>query len=46
VEGHVEGEPETILVQAEEVLPEQEVPGARDRQELGEPLNHAEQDRF
>jgi hypothetical protein len=46
VQRHVEGETETVLVQPKEILPEQEVSGAGYRQELGQPLHHAEQYRL
>lgn len=38
----VEGEPEAHLVHAQEVLGEEQVPGAGDGEELREPLNHAQ----
>ena len=44
--GGVEGEPEPRLVHAQEILPEQEVSGTRYRQELREPLNHAQKQGF
>jgi hypothetical protein len=44
VEGDVEGEPESGLIDPQEVLPEEQVPGARNRQELGQPLHYAQQD--
>ena len=44
VQRHVEGQPETVLVEAEEVLAQEQVPRARYRQELREPLHHAQYD--
>ena len=46
MEGDVEGEAETSLIQAQEVLAEQQMSGARDRQKLGQPLHDAQQDRL
>ena len=43
VQRDVEGKPEAVLVQPQEVLPEKQVPRAGDGQELREPLHHAEQ---
>ena len=42
VQCHVEGEPEPVLVEPEKILPEQEVPRTRHRQELREPLHDPE----
>jgi hypothetical protein len=39
---HVEGEAEPVLVEPEEILPEQEMPRAGDGQELRETLHHPE----
>jgi hypothetical protein len=46
MEGDIEGKPEALFVHAEKVLPEEKMPGARDRQELGQPLHYAQQDGF
>lgn len=43
---HVEGEPESVLVEPEEILPEQKVTRAGDGQELGETLYHPEDHSF
>jgi hypothetical protein len=40
VQRHVEREPELVLVEPEEILPEQEMPRAGDGQELREALHH------
>lgn len=44
--GGVEGEPEAGLVEVQEVLGDQQVPGAGVGQELGEPLYHPQQQRL
>ena len=44
VDGGVEGESEASPVHPEEVLAKEQVPGARDGQELGEELHHAQKD--
>ena len=44
MEGDVEGKPEALLIQPQKILPEEQVPGARNRQELGQPLHYAQQD--
>jgi hypothetical protein len=44
VYGGVEGEAEASPVHPEEVLAKEQVPGARDGQELGEELHHAQKD--
>ena len=41
---HHEGLAEGVVVEAEEVLEQQQMAGRRDRQELGQPLDHAEND--
>ena len=46
VHRHVEGEPEAFLAEAEEVLSEEEMPGAGDGQELREPLHDTEDNRL
>jgi hypothetical protein len=46
VDGRVEGEAEALLVHPEEVLAKEQVPGAREGQELGEALHHAQEDGF
>jgi hypothetical protein len=43
VDGRVEGQAEPLLVYAKEVLLQEKVPGAGDRQELGEALHDPEE---
>jgi hypothetical protein len=43
---HVEGESELVAVEPKKQARQDQVSGARNRQELGEPLNNAEQSRL
>ncbi len=46
VQSHIEWEPKSILIQAQEILPEKQMPGTRNRQELREPLNYPQKYRL